>query len=293
MEANTIHFSFKYNRKNRLNSKGEALVQLMAYQGKTRKRKYLSTDIYIKPGQWHESKSLVINHPLESQLNWKLSDLKRSYEKKVIDLIKKYDSCSLEDLARDYTSGYLSFIEFYENEIELAKKNRAHGTVQTYESALNKLKEYRSSVYFLDLDYRFVQGFDGYLQGLGLRQTVVAKYHKIVKRMISQASKKNLIEVNPYQRFTIKAGETSPRTYLTIAEIQKLEDLEFGPEEMYLDIIRCGFLFSCFTSLRDESNKSLTPRMFYKDGGNYFMKFTSKKTGKTNTLPLAKLFPVE
>ena len=291
MEANTIQFSFKYNRKKRLNSNGEALLQLLAYQGKTRKRKYLSTDIYLKPNQWLESKSLIINHPLEAQLNWKLTDLKRSYEKKVIDLIKKYDKCSLEDLSRDYTSSYLSFIEFYDAEVKIAEKNRAYGTIQTYKSALVKLKEYRSSIYFSDLDYRFIQGFDGYLQGLSLRQTVVAKYHKIIKRMISQARKKNLIESNPYERFTIKSGETAPRTFLTMNEIQKIQELEFQPEEMYLEIIRDGFLFSCFTSLRDESNSTLTAKKFHKDGGSYFMTWTSKKTGKTNTLPLAKLFP--
>ena len=291
MDSNTITFYFRYNRLKKLNKKGMALVQLMAYQRKTRKQKFISTDIYLKPEQWNKKDSLIINHELAAQLNWKLSDLKRSYEKKVIDLIKKYDKCSLEDLSREYTSGYLSFIEFYDDEVKIAETNRAYGTIQTYKSALVKLKEYRSSIYFSDLDYRFVQGFDGYLQGLGLRQTVVAKYHKIIKRMITQARKKNLIDSNPYDRFAIKSGTTAPRTFLTMNEIRKIEELEFEPEELYLEIIRDGFLFSCFTSLRDESNKVLTPKMFYKDGGHYFMKFTSKKTKKTNTLPLSSLFP--
>ena len=112
MDSNTITFYFRYNRLKKLNKKGMALVQLMAYQRKTRKQKFISTDIYLKPEQWNKKDSLIINHELAAQLNWKLSDLKRSYEKKVIDLIKKYDKCSLDDLSRDYTSGYLSFIHF-------------------------------------------------------------------------------------------------------------------------------------------------------------------------------------
>ena len=88
MDSNTITFYFRYNRLKKLNKKGMALVQLMAYKRKTRKQKFISTDIYLKPEQWNKKDSLIINHELAAQLNWKLSDLKRSYEKKVIDLIK-------------------------------------------------------------------------------------------------------------------------------------------------------------------------------------------------------------
>ena len=292
MDANTIRFRFVYNRKKRFNKAGQALVQLMAYVPKSRKRKYISTDVYLFPHQWNSKGSLVISHNLAAQLNWTLSDLKALYEKKVIDLLRKYDKCTLDDLSRDYTSGYLSFIEFYENEIIIAKQNRAYATIQTYYSALHKLKEYRSSVNFSDLDYRFIQGFDGYLNTQGLRQTVIAKYHKIIKRMISQAIKKGLIEISPYRSFPIKAGQPTPRTYLTMAELRRIEQLQFEPEELYLDRIRDGYLFSCYTSLRDESNKILTAKRFYKDGPNYYLKFTSKKTKKTNTLPLNKLFPI-
>lgn len=293
MDANTIRFRFVYNRKNKLNKNGQALVQLLAYVPKSRRRKYISTEIYLSPAQWDEKSSLVIDHQLAAQLNWKLTDIKRAYEKKVIDLMRRYDQCRLDDLSRDSSNNYLSFLEFYENEIEIAKKNRAYATIQTYWSALHKLKEYRSSIYFQDLDYRFIQGFDGYLSGLKLRQTVIAKYHKIIKRMISQARKKSMIESNPYDRFPIKAGEPTPRVYLTMLEVGRLEALEFESDELYLERITDGFLFSCYTSLRDESNKTLTANMFYKDGSNYYLKFTSKKTVKTNRLPLSKLYPVE
>jgi len=269
-----------------------ALVQLQAYMPRLRKRKFFTTNIYIPPSQWHEENSLVINHPLAAQLNWQLTDLKRSYEKKVIDLIKRNDKCTLQELELDYKSGYMSFYDFYEEEIELARSTRAKGTIQTYESALRKARDYRSNVYFSDLNYKWLEGFNSYLHCLKLKQTVIAKYHKIIKRMINQAKKKNHLDKNPYEKFVIKAGHPEPRTFLSRDEISRLEDLKFEPEEMYLDIIRLGFLFSCYTSLRDSNNKILTARTFIKDGAHYFMKYKAVKSKKTNTIPLSKLFPI-
>ena len=61
-----------YNRKNRLNARGEALVQIEAlHYGK---RCYFSTHIYLRPSQWNERKRRVVLHPLAKELNWKLRE---------------------------------------------------------------------------------------------------------------------------------------------------------------------------------------------------------------------------
>lgn len=292
MDINIIRFYFKYNRKNRLNKQGEALVQIVAYTPRSRRdRRFISTGIYLKPEQWDEKNAIIINHPNSAQLNWKLSDLLAKYNKKVIDIINRKGRCSLLDLELESSSGYMSFIEFFETEIEIAKKTRANGTINTYNSALLKLKDFRKKVYFADLEYRFIQAFDGYLGGLKLRQTVKAKYHKIIKRMIHLAIKKGLLENNPYSRFVIRQGQPEPRTYLESHEIARLEALEFHPEEMYLETERDAFLFSCWTALRNETNTMISMSMFYKDDEGYHLKFTSGKTDKTSTFPLRKLFP--
>lgn len=42
-----IHLSFVFKRKKQLNKEGKALIQICAYH--LGKRKYFSSDIYIKP----------------------------------------------------------------------------------------------------------------------------------------------------------------------------------------------------------------------------------------------------
>lgn len=203
MVMDTIRFSFQFNKKNKLNNYGEALVQLVAYKPRSRKstkHKYISTGIYLKPNQWDLRNSTVINHPLEARLNFRLGDLKNTYQKKVLELINRFGKCSLNDLERDQENNYLSFIEFIEKEIESCQKTKASGTIKTYRTTLSKLKSYRKSIYFTDLNFKFVQNFDGFLHQEKLRKTVIAKYHKILKYFINQAIRKDFLntENNPY-----------------------------------------------------------------------------------------------
>lgn len=64
-------YTFLYNRKNTLNKKGEALVQIQVYANK--ERKFLSTAIYLKPNEWDVRRNEVPkNHPESDLLNQEL-----------------------------------------------------------------------------------------------------------------------------------------------------------------------------------------------------------------------------
>lgn len=304
----TIRFSYKYNRKNRLNKQGEALVLLVAYQPRSRiktKHRYISTSIYLKPHQWNDEQKLVVNHPSAPQLNFQLSAFKAEYEKRVIDLINRSGECCLKDLDKQQRSNFQSFIEFYENELVLEQGVKSKSTLTTYETALARLKEYRSSICFNDLDYAFIQGWDKYLKSIrigekgktkrALRQTVIAnKYHSKLRYIINQAIRKDLMDHNPYSRFKIQDGIPRPKEFLEKHEIEALEKLVFSPAEMYLEIERDAYLFSVWTALRYGTNSGLKLSMFEKRADGYCLKTRAKKgIGKYIFIPLAKLFPNE
>ena len=292
-----IRFSIVFNKKNKLNKNGEALVQLVAYKPKSKlatKHKYISTEIYLRPDQWDNANNRVVKHDLEARYNFKLSELLNSYQKRVMDLINRYGKCELQDLIREPGTDYLSFYEFFKSEIRLSSRTKALGTIKTYNSAFVKLKEFRAQMYFSDLTYQNIEGFDSYLASLGLAQTVKAKYHKIVKYMINQAIKKDmsLPKGNPYMKFKIKAGQSKPATFLTQYEVSKIEALQFEPSEMYLEMQRDAFLFCCYTSLRNETNRVLKLSMFSLSNGIYSMTTTSNKTDKHyHYIPISKYFP--
>ena len=62
-----VKYRIVYNRKKLLNSKGTALIQVEASLGKH--KTYLGTQIYIRPEEWDQRRTIIINHPNAEDLN--------------------------------------------------------------------------------------------------------------------------------------------------------------------------------------------------------------------------------
>lgn len=295
---NTIRLSFKYNRKKKLNRQGEALVQIAAYQPKAAsktKEKFFSTGVYLKPHQWDDNNNVIINHPNEGRLNIRIHKLISEYKQKQVDLYNRFGKCTLTDLERDPDNSYISFYDFFENELKYWEKSKTKSTIRTYQDCINKLQEYRTVLHFSDIGFRFIDGFDRFMKSKGLKDTTISKYHSRLKCMIRSAIQKDykFPEGNPYTNFKVKRGKPSPREYLNLQEITKLENLEFEPESFFLERERDKFLFSCYTGLRDETNRNLMFSEFEKGDDGYILKTVSNKTGKNILIPLSHLFPNE
>lgn len=56
-----IRYRLVYNRQNKLNRQGTALVQIEAYLNQ--RKSYFKTNIYLKPECWSKDGAQVINHP--------------------------------------------------------------------------------------------------------------------------------------------------------------------------------------------------------------------------------------
>lgn len=65
-----IRYRYVYNRKNRLNAQGRALLQLECRL--RQQRIYLSTNVYLLPTEWDGN--YVVNSPLASELNAYLAE---------------------------------------------------------------------------------------------------------------------------------------------------------------------------------------------------------------------------
>ena len=113
-----IQISMVYNRKNKLNKNGEALIQICCYQNG--KRTYFSTGIYIKPNEWNEKRTLINDYrddyeELNEEIDRQISELKDSIKIKK----QKGESVSLSNLKEIKEVGiYTSFYKFMQDEIE-------------------------------------------------------------------------------------------------------------------------------------------------------------------------------
>jgi len=91
-----VRYRFVYNRSGNLCVNGTALIQIEAYQDG--KRKYLSTNIYIKPNQWNRACSEIRNHPNATGLNMMLYDARNKLEAIEIELWRNGQGISLDIL---------------------------------------------------------------------------------------------------------------------------------------------------------------------------------------------------
>lgn len=62
-----IRYRLVYNRQNKLNRQGTALVQIEAYLNQ--RKVYFKTNVYLKPECWSKDGAQVINHPQSNELN--------------------------------------------------------------------------------------------------------------------------------------------------------------------------------------------------------------------------------
>jgi hypothetical protein len=113
-------YTFVYNRKNKLNKQGEALVQIQVYYNK--ERKYLSTGIYLKPNEWDNRRNEVNRHHpecdvLNEELQAHVENLK-TYERNEFQVGRSLALSALTLENFNASSPGLSFTEYWQQGIE-------------------------------------------------------------------------------------------------------------------------------------------------------------------------------
>uniref|UniRef100_UPI000478038F Arm DNA-binding domain-containing protein n=1 Tax=Nafulsella turpanensis TaxID=1265690 RepID=UPI000478038F len=126
-------YTFVYNRKNKLNKDGEALVQIQVYY--QQKRKWISTGIYLKPKEWDERRSEVsYHHPRADELNEELQEYLgqlRTHERNEAKAGRplmlsslSLDQLQVKDASLSFTDFWHTWVET-DNQLEYETK-RAH-----------------------------------------------------------------------------------------------------------------------------------------------------------------------
>jgi len=292
----SIIYTVIYNRKNKLNANGKALVQIRAQQdGKTR---YFGTDIYLTPKQWNAKSRKVRNtHPNSFIYNQKIRDIVEAMEAYEIKMINRHGELPLSRLHEYSTSGNdqapNSFTEFFA--LELVNNPMKPGSHKMYVQTLNKLRAFRRTVYFEDLSYSFVHEFNQFLLKKKLSLNTIKKHHARLKTFILLAIRKDYLEANrnPYTKFRPKS-ETPQRVYLTDDELKSLESLQIPRDKTHLRFVLDIFLFQCYTGMRHSDVSRICRKHLHTNSrGTTYLEIQSKKSGKQINLPLHILFPTE
>lgn len=283
-----IRLKLIHNRKGKLNKEGKALIQLRAYlEGKN---KFFSTGIYVKPIHWSKKAAKVVGITNSNEYNHLLNKKLQQLEEFCLNSTRKQGAVTLEQLETFWKSSkYDSFTAFIGTELEQDQK-RASSTVDNNKGSLRHWQAFRKDVLFSEINYTLIDAFDQYLRGHKLKTNSIHKHHRVIRRFINLAIKKNLLESqdNPYLQFELKREETK-RIVLSKEEVTILEKLEIPKDLSRLEQVRDIFLFSCYTGLRCSDALSIKKENLEQTSKGLLLHIRAQKTKKLLTLPLYTL----
>lgn len=289
-----IEFATMYNRKDKLNKDGEALIQIRAYQeGEYR---LFSTGVYIAPHYWDNRNNRVkTKAPGALHLNRLIQDLLNDLQAFEHREVNRKGFCRLQELVE-----YARSEEPAQKEIEtfsafcwkeLTRPTIKLNTVTGQKSSLKVLHGYRKVILFEDLTYRFINEYDRYLHRRYKNKNTMHKHHRVLKTYINLAIKFGYIPSgqNPYDRFTPQRQEPK-RVFLSLDELREIEALTFPRHKSHLEQIKDMFLMTCYTGLRVSDLISLAPVHIERGNNGLELHKRMEKTEKILRLPLRLLF---
>ncbi len=302
-------YTFVYNRKNKLNKQGQALVQIQVYYNK--ERKYLSTGIYLKPNEWdarrnevskHNPECDVLNQELQEHVeNLKAHERSENQAGRPIVL----SNLTLENFKASNPG--LSFTEFWRVGIE-TNNQLEYDTKRSHRSALKRFKEFQDEVHFHELTTDLLRVYEKFLINFrvpnkkgGEKALSYGRIHclfKTLRAYVNRAIQEGYMETanDPFNRFSTakyrKVASQTTRKYLIPEEIHAIENLEIPPHLQYLEKIRDMFLLSCYTGLRYSDIVQLdTSCLQFKKGEGYSLYYSMQQKTKTEVLvPVYLLF---
>ncbi len=282
----SVEYRFVFNRKNKLNKNGQALIQLETYLNG--KRKYFSTGIYITPDQWDKKKHIIKNHPQSQQLNWQLGVMKQQYQEFEMEMKRKHGKFDLSMFELLKNKASVNFWEMFENYYQTQNVSKSRKTY--IKRTIKYLKEFAPFLSFENFDLQTIYGFEYFLQSKGLHTNTIMQHHKVVKHFLNIMVRNDVIKDNPYNKFKIKKAKTE-RVFLTEDELKALEGLELPERNRRMQEVLDMFRFSCYTGLRFSDIQALTPKNVEKyDNGEVVLRIRQQKTGDFVAIPLHLVF---
>jgi integrase len=271
-----IEYSLKYNRTGKLNRNGKALIQIRAYQNA--KSLYFSTEVWIEPEFWDEkNKRVKSSHPNGYVFNKRIRDKKEALEAFEAKMIS-FDGVFPVERLREfeiYNSDLPTFTSFYEKELSLSTIQP--DSLKNQKTTLKKLSEFRRSVRFEDLDFRFIVSFDRFLRKQELGINTINKHHRNLGKYIRLGIKNGYLDVNadPYIKFSPDRAEPK-RVFLELPELERTKKLVFQETDAHFQRIRDFFLVGCWTGLRFSDIKALRPENLVETGEGLEIQIQSK-----------------
>jgi hypothetical protein len=243
MKHPTIRLLFDKKKSATKEKKGLIQIEIMY----NRTRKYISTGIKVYAGQWKDTKMVNARHDAD-ELNTILNNQLSTVRKYIISLQEKEEPFSFEKLESFLTSKdekKESFLDFMQDRIQV--RTIRESTRKQHFVVYNKLIAFGKITTFSDLTTPLIKEFDDFIRGESDKcQNTINGIHKRLKPYIHEAMELGYIIKNPYDAFKVQAGKARDRKYLTLGELEHIENCVLHGA---ISNVRDIFVFCCFTNL--------------------------------------------
>lgn len=263
---------------------GKCALYLQIFLNKQRKK--LNLQVYVNPKNFDKQKQRI--KAKETYAN----DYNLIIEKALADINKIQISYKLgnrnltmDNLIEEFNNptARICFVKFWEMELIAQEKIIKASTLKQQASVLNKIKEFRSSILFCEINDDLISEMKQYFKKVkGNSENTLISLIKSFKKYLNIAERKGIsidFKAENIRNKTFKAT----RTYLSTDEINKLNNY-FASEFINKThrIILGRFLFSCFTGLRISDIEQLTEDHIFND----LIVLTTVKTNKIQRINL-------
>ncbi|WP_157206825.1 phage integrase SAM-like domain-containing protein [Mariniflexile maritimum] len=259
-----------------------------------------NTQIHISKGAWKKKKGLTGDEKNEiASVNKKLAPL----EDYILERFEQENpnpnqKAWLKDIVNDFYNNskktelpiYLvDFIEYY---IESKKTNNEikESQIKRITTTKNKIiriqNEYNTILRVKDIDEDFKTNYIKFSNKYSYAVNTQNKELERIKTICRYANKKGIEISDSLNDLKIKT-EKSPKTYLTLEEIEKIKNVEL--KHSYLENARNWLLISIYTGQRISDFMRFKKEMIITDENKKtFIKFDQIKTGKSMYVPVSK-----
>lgn len=188
--------------------------------------------------------------------------------------------------------GLTAFIKTVIDETKRGERTTKDGkqfqprTLLSYNTTLNNLKEYQTSINktlkFSDINLKFYNKYVKYLNDNGFAVNTIGGHIKNIKVFMKIATKRGLNDTLDFGDTDFrKIEEEVENIYLNETELQKIYNKDLSKNKKLLHV-RDMFIIGCYTGLRYSDLKQLRKEHF----NDNTIKIEIKKTGETVVIPL-------
>lgn len=262
-----------------------------------RKQSYISTGHYLPEKFWdHKGERAKDAYHKSGLINPDITSRKQSIIKKLVEAQVKGEQLTAAQIKAMFTKGIdlHNIFDFAEAFSEEVKHKRESGTLANYKKHLKVVELFHGSrsLSFEEMDHAWLVKFELHLrnpvtEGENKRQALGSNYihniWKTIKTFFNAAIKRKVITVYPFDTYENPEYKAPIKDYLTLKELDHLEDVLDKTTNATLKQTLTYFLLGCYCGLRLSDWQHFSYNEHVKDG-RLFLR--AKKNGEWVTMPV-------